>query len=286
MPCCGITACICYTRKNSSQTCLDKKVFRAAARLFWFLKKKKEKKEKKEENENDDDISYFVILDKRAPISYPYFLLIMTSIIAFYTTYSLLLNSLYIRSPKVSNFYSINQTYYDYYDHYEEDSSICTRTDNCMEIDFLGGLESAVTIFGACVVTFAIVTYSLLKCTSCIGNSHHCKCCGYCFVIFFQMIGFITPRVLYFLYLFNVGGGFASLIPDKVTGYESNDDDDLPPGYLHYNSQVALLAILDSIAMSMLTPWYLFVEDETKKKRDDSKKMNKYNVRKKAISNV
>ncbi len=265
LPCCGITACICHTRKKKRQTWLDKKVFQAASRLFWFLKKKK----------NQDDTSYFVILDKRAPVSYPYYLLIMTTLITFYTVYTILVNSLYIRYPRVSNFNSINGTNYDYYDY--GDSSICKRTDYCMEIDFVDGLEAAATVFSICVITFAIITYSMLKCTSYIGNDHPCnwcKCCSYFFVILLQIVGFITPRIVYYIFLFStIGGGSSGLLSQKVGGY-TRDDDSPPPGYFHYNSQVALLAILDSISMSMLTPWYLFVKNEAKKKEDDSKEHN------------
>ena len=81
-------------KENKTQTCLDKKVFRIAACLSILVLK---------EEKNQD---YFV-----TPVSYPYFLLIMTTLITFYTVYSFLLNSLYIRIPKVSNFYRINETY-------------------------------------------------------------------------------------------------------------------------------------------------------------------------------
>ncbi len=243
LPCCGITTCICYTRRNKSQTCLDKKVFRAAARLFWFLKKRK----------NQDNTSYFVILDKRAPVSYPYYLLVMTIMITINTIYTLMVNSLYIFRKEDTNNIEAG------------DSSKCETTDmNCVEIDLLGGLESAVTMFSMCVTTFAIITYCLLKCTSCcIDNTHcySCKCCTYCFVILLQIVGFFIPKTVLYFFIF--------------TGSRSS--------YLHYNSLFALSAIIDCIAYSMLTPWFLFVKDEAKNKGDDTRK---YDLRMEGISNV
>ena len=257
MPCCGITACICYRRKDNSQTRFDKGAFRVAARLFWFLKKKKDQ----------DGISYFVILDKRAPIYYPYFLLFMTTVIIFYTGYSFVLNSVEIQyaTTYYTYFYDyfINGTYYYdyYYDDYDEDSSICNANNNCVELDFIAGLEGAITVFSACIVTFAITTYSLLKCTS--EHFHPLK---RTIVIFFQIVGFATPRVLYYIYMFEIEENTIKGLVNVPTSY---NDHEVLTGYLNFNSQIAFGAIFDSIALSMLTPWFLFVKDEPNKYRVD-----------------
>ncbi len=224
LPFCGITTCICYKRKNKSQTYVDKMVFRVVARLFWFLKKKKDQ----------DNTSYFVILDKRAPLYYPYFLLLMTTTIAFYTVYSFLINSF--------------------------DITICNEpTEDCVEIDVIASLEGALIIFSACVLTFAITTYSLLICTS--ENYRPVK---HTIVIFIQIVGFVTPRILYYIYLFVLEKGSS----DDLWSFDSVTKTDklLTTGYLNVNSQIALGAIFDSIAMSMLTPWFLFVKDDEEMK--------------------
>ena len=238
LPCCGITSYVCKRRKNTAQSSLDRLVFHVAARIYWFLKKKK----------GANNCCYFVVLGKRAPMVYPYYLLVIASIIGFYTLYSLVVDSISIQIPFSFNNSSGNNS---------SDLAGCEPDEHCIEISFLSGLESALTIFSLCVFTFALTTYTLLKSTTWITKerSSSLKTSMYIIVFMAQTAGFVFPRVLYFLYLFK-GGGFQSLIYGAINGKDQNTT------HFDYNSLVAFFAILESVAMSMLTPWYWFKDDE------------------------
>ena len=122
MPCCGITGCVCRRRKKNAQSYLDRLVFRTAAHLYWFLKKKKDA------NNN----SYFVILGRRAPLIYPYYLLMMTLNISLYVFYSFIANSIYM-------YIKYGENDYGQYNNTEFNSN-CTPTDDCVEIRFVDGI--------------------------------------------------------------------------------------------------------------------------------------------------
>ena len=424
MPCCGITACVCHARKKKTQSYLDRLVFHTAARLYWFLKKKKDA----------NNYSYFVILGKRAPLVYPYYLLMMSTNIGFYALYSLIVDSLTIQYGEdygtedyetedygtedygtedygtedygtedyetedygtedygtedygtedygtedyetedygtedygtedygtedygtedyetedygtedygtedygtedygtedygtedygtedygtedygtedyetedygtedygtedygtedygtedyETEDYGTedygtedygtedygtedyeNETYYlDYIYFYQR----CQPENFCIEITFLDGIEGAIAVFSLCAFTFAITTYTLLKCTNCLTKKKSCafKCCTYPFVLIIQIFFFLSPIVLYYYYLIGEGG-FYSLVFENgtVQDYYNNDEDDSTSNsHFDYNSLLAFCAILESIAMSMLTPWYWFEEDD------------------------
>ena len=238
-PCCGITACVCRKRKKNAQSYLDRLVFRTAAHLYWFLKKKKDP------NNN----SYFVILGRRAPLIYPYYLLMMTLNISLYVFYSFITNSIYTKYGE----YDYGQ--YNNTEFYSE----CTPTDDCVEIKFVDGIECAITVFSLCAFTFAITTYTLLKCTSCLtkDKSRAFKRCTYPFIFLIQIVLFLSPRALYYYYLIRKNA-YSSLLSERNNG--NGGGDSTSNSYLDYNSLVALCAILESITMSMLTPWYWFEE--------------------------
>ena len=126
----------------------------------------------------------------------------------------------------------------------------------------MDGLESAATTFGLSALAVAVMTWVLLTCSK--GNrvrkrkSLRVLCVP--LIIIFQIFCLYVPCVIFLLYLVEL------VFIDKYWTYDTIVDPPIP-AVTDVASLFAVIAILDAVSLTMLTPWLCFEkmdEEETR----------------------
>ena len=274
--CCFPCCCILFKEEVKTKAFMDRLAFRATSCLCWFLRKTE-----------SHDVPRFIILGKLvAPLCYPYFLLVSTVIIVLHSVYAFAINSVVYKQSADINDYTeqlalqstaMNSSLQSddlgndigYYG--DEFLIKCKKKDNCIEIHLLDGLNSALATFASSAFVFVLVTAVILIFSGGArwskDDSSYCKCvrsiCCSC-VILIQVVGFLTPRVVYYFYFSKFESDFIKREDEVI----SRD------GVFDRRSHIIICAGLDSIALAMLTPWYWFEPMESY----DEEMSNVYNV--------
>ena len=190
-----------------------------------------------------DKVTIFIIYKQKAPFCYTIYLLYMVAVLFIHSIFAFFASA--VVEPAISNYM---------YDNCNPDNETA-----CLEIDLLSGVESLGIVFGFSVTAIAINTYFLLICTCYRYGIHHkrsdgdedkccvpcnCKCrvcCCSILTITIQLIGVVIPRVL--LYYYIVYYGF--VVRNNA-------------GPFDHQSVFVIVAIMDAISLSCLTPWCCF----------------------------
>ena len=151
-----------------------------------------------------------------------------------------------------------------------------------LEIKLFAGLEQATFTFAASVVAFALSSFFLLKFSGGkkVGNvscvTEYMTCCRKATTFLIQAVFIFLPRVICLCY-FRVSQEYSPdrdslLSPLKLQDSQSDAKNDgcdshflnivnqLDSGLMDVESYLLLIAIADSISISMFTPWYCFVK--------------------------
>ena len=147
------------------------------------------------------------------------------------------------------------------------------------ELQIVKGIESAAVAFSVSVFAFAMITALLLKCSkrcelirsqkekTCLPNNQ-CSSCNV-LILMLQAIFTCLPRAILVTMLFCF----------HVYAPEDEEENQSPflqieTGFFDMDSFFVLVAVCDSIATAMMTPWYLFKKMETKASVDGAAVIN------------
>ena len=247
-----IFACCCCVGERCA--CLHKRVIGIAQHIFCFLETKG---------------SHFIVYGYKAPICYTYYLLFVFCIICLHTFLSFWDNALHnsynyyldeVYSPTVLNLYCID--IFNITKAPGRPTLNDTKNLKCIEVYLLDGLESAATTFGLSALAVAIMTWVLLTCTkgSRVRKRKTLRVLCVPLIIIFQIFCLYVPRIIFLVYLLHLA------LINKYLTYDDIFDPPIP-AVTDVASLFAVIAILDAVSLTMLTPWLCFEkvdEEETR----------------------
>ena len=137
-----------------------------------------------------------------------------------------------------------------------------TKNLKCIEVHLLDGLESAATTFGLSALAVAVMTWVLLTCSkgSRVRKCKSLRVLCVPLIIIFQIFCLYILRVISLMYLVHLA------LTNKYWTYDDIFDPPIP-AVTDVASLFAVIAILDAISLTMLTPWLCFEkvdEEETR----------------------
>ena len=259
--CSPVCCCLKSNRKEKYCRAIHNTLLSTAEQLFWFLKK-----------EEKDGEKHLFIAGLIAPAGYTYFLLYAFLLLTVHCLFAFF-------DASVNIYYTVNYPGVkvvpcdESYNLTENNTSnICLLRQFQIELSLLTGFEASTVTLTVTVLTFAIITLFLLKCSggrkdfkkSCFGRT--VRGCKLRIILIIQAVFVCTPRAgLVALYFYMI------LSEQSVYKPQSGDEKpnpffQPPTGILDKESFFTLAAICDSISTAMLTPWYRF---EKKQKGDD-----------------
>lgn len=277
MPCLSILlallspVCCCLEKCQNEETCCCRSFHRnlmsAINYLFTFMKKEKDVKE-------EGDIR-FKVVGFIAPTGYAYFLLYALILLLIHTSFALFEGSMdFDRQPDLSTRNDCVRDYPKY--------NVCYYLKNELTITAVKGIEAACVCFTACAFIFALLSVLLLKFSGGKRPDDKLYCanllysCRRLLIVPFQALLLFGPRVAYSVYYtMDLQDYFVVVLndPDSLLVDTSNWKLYLPVTGIDQETFFIIGAICDSIALAMLTPWYLFEKVNSKKNRKGSYNM-------------
>ncbi len=268
-PCC----CMCCCHNFPCGQAMHGTIMGVTKYLFSFLKR--------EDGSNGNKKITFRVVGFVAPTCYTYFLIYVTFVVFIHCSTSFLFEAIQLDNKRVYNHSSVHDCTATYSALYGYNYPCVYYTNgHILTIKLSSGIEQATFVFGAFIVFFSLSSYFLLKCSggkktgsmSCVAE--HVTCCRRTITILVQTVFIFLPRIVCFWYFFHrdsYSPDSTSLIaPSDIKDSNSNSEDsyvhrftDLS-GLMDAESYFLLVAVADSISISMFTPWYLFIQDNGK----------------------
>ena len=256
--CSPVCCCLKSNRRKKCCRAIHNILLSTAEQLFWFLKK-----------EEKDGEKCLIISGLIAPAGYTYFLLYAFLLLTVHCLFAFFDNS-------VNIYYTVDypgvkvvpcNEFYNYT--VNTTSNTCLLRQFQIELSLLKGFEASTVTLTVAVLTFAIITLFLLKCSggrkdfkkSCFGRT----ICGYKvqILLIIQAVFVCTPRAGLVALLFYITLSEQSVDKPFEWGEKQNPLPEPSTGILDKESFFTLAAVCDSISTAMLTPWYRFEKKET-----------------------
>ena len=256
--CSPVCCCLKSNRKKKCCKAIHNILLSTAEQIFSFLKKEEKDGEKR-----------LIIAGLIAPAGYTYFLLYAFLLLTVHYLFAFFDNS--VNVDYTINYAEVKVVPCDELYNY----TVNTTSNNCLlrqyqyqiELSLLKGFEASTVTLTVTVLTFAIITHFLLKCSggrkdfkkSCFGRTVRGSKLQILLII--QAVFVCIPRAGLMALL-----AYLEVSKQSVDKPQSGDEKlfyQLQTGILDKESFFTLAAICDSISTAMLTPWYQFEKKET-----------------------
>lgn len=275
MPCLSIALallspiCCCLEKCQNEETCCCRNfhlnLMGAINYLFTFMKKERDVKEK-------GDVR-FKVVGFIAPTGYAYFLLYALILLLVHTSFALFQGTMEFDRPlNISSRNACIEMFPQY------NKTGCLLYQNLLTITAVRGIEAACVSFTLSAFVFALLSVLLLKLSGGKRPDEKLYCanllysCRRLIIVPFQGFLLIVPRLAYSVYYtMQLGGYFLTVLCEpKNLLVKGQDADDkwklyLPVKGIDQETFFIMAAICDSLALAMLTPWYLFHRVDRKK---------------------